>query len=233
MATAPSPITLRHAVKKMPGAQQLIDLSVVVEDRWFDFYYRVDTSTQIEEQRNLGWPADKVNHHYLPIRPKCARRVLRDLPLKICQEHTFIDFGSGKGRMLFLAASHGFRRVLGIELREELHRRAIENFRECRNLNGCVMDSVQMDAAEYDFPKENLVLFFFNPFGSEVMTKVLGKLSASLELSFRDVWVILHNPACAYLADSMSQLQLRVSREGYRIYRSIPAAVSQASKGQR
>ena len=229
MATAPSPITLRHVVKKMPGAQHLIDLNVALEDRWFDFYYHVDTSTQIEEQQQLGWPSDKVNHHYLPIRPKCARRVLRDLPLKSCREHTFIDFGSGKGRMLFLAAINGFRRVLGIELREELHLRALQNFQECRHMNGCVMDAVLMDAAEYDFPKENLVLFFFNPFGSEVMAKVLDKLSASLDLSFRDVWVILHNPACAYLADRMPQLQLHISREGYRIYRSVPVSAARVS----
>ena len=79
-----------------------------------------------------------------------------------------------------------------------------------------------MDASEYEFPDEKLVLFFFNPFGSEVMAKVLGKLTASLDGHFRDVWVVLHDSTCAYLADQCPQLRFETARHGYRIYRSIP-----------
>src|SRR5258708_7348394 len=95
MATAPNPIVFRRVIKKMPGVQRVIDLSVVVEDWWFDFHYRVDTSSEFEAQVNRGWPKDHLNFHYLPIRPKCARRILRNLPVKNRREYTFIDFGSG------------------------------------------------------------------------------------------------------------------------------------------
>ncbi len=167
MATAPNPIVFRRVIKKMPGVQRVIDLSVVVEDWWFDFHYRVDTSSEFEAQVNRGWPKDHLNFHYLPIRPKCARRILRNLPIKNRREYTFIDFGSGKGRMVLIAARHGFRRVCGIELRKELHHQANSNFRQCRNVNGCTMESVNLDAAEYEIPNEKLVLFFFNPFGRD------------------------------------------------------------------
>lgn len=225
MVTISNPIILRHAIKRMPGVQRVIDLSVVLEDWWFDFYHRVDTSTQYEEQEILGWPKDKVNFHYLPIRPKCARRVLRNLPIKNRRECTFIDFGSGKGRMLFIAAQCGFRQLRGIELRKELHDRASENFCKCRHVGSTSMESLNMDAADYEFPNEKLVLFFFNPFASEVMAKVLGKLTASLERSFREVWIVLHDPSCADLADRTTQLRLEVVNEGYRIYRSVPQVV--------
>jgi predicted RNA methylase len=224
MSTSANPITLRSTVKKMPGVKRLIDLNVALEDWWFDFYHHVDTSTQIEAQETLGWPEDKVNFHYLPIRPKCARRALRNLALNNRGEYTFIDFGSGKGRMLFLAALHGFRHVCGIELRGELHERALQNFRQCRHLSGCVMESFLMDAAAYELPDKKLVLFFFNPFGSTVMARVLENISASLEQSFRDVWVVLHDPTCAHLADRVPQLKLQAARDGYRIYRSIRVA---------
>ena len=224
MATIPNPITLRHAIKKLPGVQRLIELSVILEDWWFDFYHQVDTSTQFEEQEKLGWPKDTDNFHYLPIRPKCARRVLRNLPIKSCREYTFIDFGSGKGRMLFIAARFGFRHVSGIELRKELHDRASENFRTCRHAGRSTMESFNMDATDYEIPNEKLVLFFFNPFGTEVMAKVLGKCSNSLKRSFREIWVVLHDPSCAYLADRTPQLQLALARDGYRIYRSTPHA---------
>ena len=78
-----------------------------------------------------------------------------------------------------------------------------------------------MDATEYEFPDENLVLFFFNPFGSEVMAKVVRKLSDSLDRSFRDVRVLLHDPTCAHIADGAPQLRLEIAQNGYRIYRSV------------
>jgi predicted RNA methylase len=205
----------------MPGVQRAIDVNVVLEDRWFDFYHNVDTVSQLHEQQNRGWPEDKVNFHYLPIRPKCARRVLRHLPVEGRGEYTFIDFGSGKGRALLVAAGLGFRQLRGIELRKELHDQACKNFRQRRKLRNCSMESINMDAADYEFPNEKLVLFFFNPFGSEVMTKVVGKLSTSLDRSFRDVWVVLHDPTCAYIADRAAQLKLEVAHNGYRIYRSV------------
>lgn len=224
MATMPNPITWRNVIKSVPGVRLAIGLNVVLENWWFDFYHHVDTSTQFEEQENLGWSQDKVNFHYLPIRPKCARRVLRNLPLRAREEYTFIDFGSGKGRMLLLAALHGFRHVCGIELRQELHDRASENFLQCRHMGGCAMESFLMDAADFEFPNEKLVLFFFNPFSSEVMEKVLANLGRSLDSFFREVWVVLQDPTCAHLADRAAQLHLCVAREGYRIYRSVPGA---------
>jgi hypothetical protein len=212
--------SLRHIVKKIPGMQYFIDLNVVIEDWWFDFYHNVDTSPQLQEQENRGWRKDKVNFHYLPIRPKCARRVLRNLPLKDRGDYTFIDFGSGKGRMLLIASAYGFRRLCGIELRKELHDQAWKNFRQFQNGDGCRAESANVDAASYEFPKQKLVAFFYNPFGREVMGKVLGNLAASLDRYPRDVWVVLNEPSCAYLADNIPQLKLELARSCYRIYRS-------------
>jgi len=217
-----APIHWRQAIKQIPGVQGLIKLNVVIEDRWFDFYHNVDTSSQLHEEENRVWREDKVNFHYLPIRPKCIRRVLRHLPVDIRREYTFIDYGSGKGRALLVAAGLGFRQLRGIELRKELHDQACKNFRECRNLGPCTMESINMDAAEYELPNDKLVLFFFNPFGSEVMAKVVSKVSDSLDRSFRDVWVVLHDPTCAHLVDETPQLRLEIAQNGYRVYRSIP-----------
>jgi predicted RNA methylase len=216
-----APIDWRQTIKKTPGVQRLINLNVVIEDRWFDFYHNVDTSSQLHEEENRVWREDKVNFHYLPIRPKCVRRVLRHLPVDIRSEYTFIDYGSGKGRALLVAAGLGFRQLLGIELRKELHDRASKNFREYRNLAPCTMESINMDAAEYELPNEKLVLFFFNPFGSEVMATVIRKLGASLNRSFRDVWVVLHDPTPPDLFDETRELRLEVAKDGYRIYRSV------------
>lgn len=212
----------RHKLKKMPGVQQMRDLAVVLETWWFDSLHNVDTSPQLSEQHKRGWREDKVNFYYVPTRPKWARRALRHLPANIREDYTFIDFGSGKGRVLLMAARLGFKRLYGIELRQELHEQACRNFQKFRRADGCEMESVHVDATEYEFPHEKLVLFFFNPFGSTVMEKVLGNLGASLDREFRDVWVVLHGSVCAHLADENPHLRLEVAEYGYRIYRSIP-----------
>ena len=205
--------------------RRIIGCKVALEDWWFDFYHHVDTSPKFREQMALGWPMDKWNFHYLPIRPKCARRVLRNLPLDP-REYTFIDFGSGKGRMLFMAAGNGFRHVLGIELRSELHNRASKNVQECRHLDGGIIESLHMDAAQYEFPDDNLVLFFFNPFGSEVMVKVLAKLTDFLDRYPRDVWIVLHDSTCVDVVDKVAQFRIETARDGYRIYRSVQDGIA-------
>jgi len=126
--------------------------------------------------------------------------------------------GSARRQLLVPELSWG----PALELRRELHNQASKNARECRHVDSDLIESLNMDASEYEFPDEKLVLFFFNPFGSEVMTKVLGKLTASLDGHFRDVWVVLHDSTCAYLADQSPQLRFETARHGYRIYRSIP-----------
>jgi len=36
-------------------------------------------------------------------------------------EFTFIDFGSGKGRVLFLASEYPYKKIIGVELARMLH----------------------------------------------------------------------------------------------------------------
>jgi hypothetical protein len=211
----------RRALKNMRGVQQAIDMSVLIEDRWFDFHYNVDTSPRSHEQENHRWREDKVNFHYLPIRPKCIRRVLRHLPVKERDQYVFIDFGSGKGRALLVAASQGFRQLRGIELRKELHDQACTNFNKCRNLSASTIESINMDACEFEFPNEKMVVFFFNPFGRQVMERVIQRLAASLDKAFRDVWVVLYESTCADLVDGIPQLRLEIAGKGYRIYHSV------------
>src|ERR1700722_6642663 len=105
----------RHAIKKIPGVQRIANLCVTLEGWWFDFRHNVDTSLQFSEQKKRGWPEDKINFYYAPTRPKWVRQALGHLPSRGRQEYTFIDFGSGKGRVLLMAARLGFRRLYGIE----------------------------------------------------------------------------------------------------------------------
>jgi SAM-dependent methyltransferase len=214
---------LRDKIKKVPGVQAVIDAAVLLEDWWFDRRYHVDTSPALSSQEEQGWPKDKVNFHYLAIRPKCARRAFRDLTLSDVNDYTFVDFGSGKGRALFMAAELGFGHVWGVELRPELHERALTNIKVCSRVDTSAIASINMDASLFEFPDHNLVLFFFNPFGREVMSKVLTNLSRSLQQRVRDVWIVLHDSTCCDLVDELPRFRLQIAQQGHRIYRSVTA----------
>jgi SAM-dependent methyltransferase len=119
-------------------------------------------------------------------------------------DFTFVDIGSGKGRALFLAAKAGFKRVVGVEYSEDLHRAAM------RNMSAALgkwpnVDRVELvcgDGAEYEFPGGPLVCYLYNPFGASVMSKVIRRLVDTTAASPADVWVVYGNPTQSKLFDA-------------------------------
>ena len=209
----------------MNPIRRLAELAMAGEEWWFDVTRGVRTggTAILNELTILGDASD--SKLYLPVRPRRARQALRALPIADYAEYTFIDMGSGKGRMLLLAAEHPFRRILGIEFAAELHRQAVQNIVACRGvwLRRRQIESVAMDAAEFRFPDDNLVLYFFNPFGNATMRRILGELHASLKRRPRDVLLVtLFSEFEASIADAG---YLRLYRRMHRchIYRAVAA----------
>jgi hypothetical protein len=112
------------------------------------------------------------------------------------REFVFVDLGSGKGKVLMLAALYPFRRVLGVELWEDLHRIALENLDSFRERPDCAAEvtSVRMDAADFALPEEPLVLYFFNPFPEAVLARALENLRESLARAPRRVYALFYGP---------------------------------------
>lgn len=112
------------------------------------------------------------------------------------REFVFVDLGSGKGKVLMLAARYPFGRVVGVELWEDLHRIALANLDSFRGRPDCAAEitSVRMDAADYPLPEEPLVLYFFNPFPESVLARVLSNLRESLARAPRRVYVLFYGP---------------------------------------
>jgi SAM-dependent methyltransferase len=210
----------REAIRKIPGVPLLIKLNTEFEDWWFDWRNGIDTTADRIEQARKGWETDPTNHTYVPIRPKCARRVLNALPLDNPREYTFIDFGCGKGRMLFMAMALPFRSIIGVELRKELSDQAAVNLQKDRRAASRNARCVNANAMDFEFPDEKMVLYFFNPFGEGVLQAVLQNLGRSLASSFRDTLVVLDMPVNSHVADGMPYLSLAKEGYGYRIYRS-------------
>jgi predicted RNA methylase len=112
---------------------------------------------------------------YVPTPVRLARCWLRALP-DDASRFTFVDLGSGKGRVLALAAAHGFGTVVGVEFARELHDVAEANARAAR-VRGVEFEPLLADAALFAFPRSPLVVHFNNPFDETVMARVLENLA--------------------------------------------------------
>ena len=107
------------------------------------------------------------------------------------EDYTFIDVGSGKGRALLMAADYPFRRIVGVECVPELHEAAQKNIaryssdqQKCRQI-----ETVCMDARDFEFPPGPLVVYLFNPFLESTFVSVLEKLRRSVEQTPRAIYV--------------------------------------------
>lgn len=147
----------------------------------FDEEFGTDTGgiREIGSLDVLASPAARYAVRYGPSGAQCVRSVLDKLSIDYSR-FSFIDYGSGKGRVLFLAAGFPFEEVIGIEFSRELHETALRNLtRLTPEINHCgKVRSVHGDAALFEPPKSNLVCYFYNPFEAPVMAAVAARLVA-------------------------------------------------------
>jgi SAM-dependent methyltransferase len=203
---------------------RLKTLITAAEGWWFDTTRRVRTAGYVPQGGlTLVGPSAGCNE-YLPGRAATQRRALKSLPILNHSGYTFIDIGSGRGRALFVAAEYPFRRIEGVEFAAELHLQARENVLAFRGVRRkCTrIECVNMNAIEYAFPDEDLVLYLANPFDSRLMEKVLSNLEISLDKHPRDVFLVLVFPVLAPLVRSRARFKPLLESRRYCIYRAVP-----------
>jgi hypothetical protein len=132
-------------------------------------------------------------------------------------ETTFIDFGSGKGRALFLAADyplrhpfrHPFRRIVGVEILPALHAVAVHNVELYRAATGSrvPIEPVLADVAAFEIPGGPLVAYFYNPFGEKTMTRVIRNLEAAHARTGQRIDVAYGHPSLEKMLDAQTWLR--------------------------
>ena len=187
----------------------------------FDFDHGVDTTwaTVTLRTRLREWLS---GGQYQPSEPALFRDIINSLPVP-AETFTFIDLGSGKGRTLLMAASFPFRRIIGMELLEELNVIAVQNIsRYHTDDQRCfAIESHAGDARYFEFPADPTVLYLFNPFPRHIWREVLANLHASLVAAPRPIFVIYHNPVHEDIPNSQSWLHERKRTHQFVIYEAI------------
>jgi hypothetical protein len=226
-----------NKVLRIPGARSLLIARTHLIANAFDWRYRVETRGNASA-RDVAVVGDQSAHavDYWATTAKFARGMIRRLPITDFSNYTFVDMGSGKGRVLLIAAEFPFRRIIGVEFVLGLDAIARKNVETYRNPRQKCMDiqPLLMDATQYEFPPEPLVVYFYNPFVGPAMESVIKNLDRSIAGHPRDVVVVYWNPVSAELFEKARHLTLCGQEvhfgQTYNVYRSASSTSSSANQ---
>ncbi|HEY1936324.1 MAG TPA: class I SAM-dependent methyltransferase [Candidatus Angelobacter sp.] len=186
----------------------------------YDFDQMIDT-TRSNVQFRPQLIAAITGHQYFPSEPWIFEQMMEALPIHF-QDFTFIDVGSGKGRVLVMAVPYGFKRILGVEFMPEWHRVAEQNISKLAAMHRPAMpiQSLCMDARDLQFPAGPLVVYMFNPFPEPVLATVLERLRQSLQADPRELFVAYRYPELEGLLAECDWLGKIAGTEQWAVYRN-------------
>jgi SAM-dependent methyltransferase len=177
-------------------------------EQWFDSIFGIDTAGRVLMYSADGPP--ETNPHYLDYQPtpvRTMRALLRQLEADV-DSSTFVDFGSGKGRVLLIASEFRFARIIGVEFDENLHRTACTNIGAFRGRRQCQdVSSVLGRAEEFAVPPGDLVLYFFHPFEATIMERILDNVVRSYRENPRRILLLLFRPGHAKLVERFTEFR--------------------------
>ena len=180
-----------------PFAQAARHRVASLRAKWFDWRQGVETSARAEVAELTDIEARLARHavHYEATSIEKFERALRILGERV-HGFTFIDLGSGKGRVLMLAALRRFRRVIGVEVSAALHEAAQRNTATfaSRNRNAAPIECICADASVHELPAGDLLVFLYNPFDAELLALAREQMLAACRTSPRRLAVVYINP---------------------------------------
>jgi SAM-dependent methyltransferase len=109
-------------------------------------------------------------------------RALPEIPFPDSQV-VFLDYGAGKGRALVYAAARPFRKVIGVEISEDLVTIARQNLAQMNHRRAGQVEVHHSDAAAFPIPADVNVFFLFNSFVGQTLRDVVGRYAPVVRLT--------------------------------------------------
>jgi len=154
-----------------------------------------------EHSRSDGSPYEATS-------PGALRLIVRSVTRRP-KDWVFVDIGSGKGKVLMMAAGLGFREAFGVEHSPSLAGVAESNLHAYRQRRPAAppIRSAAGDAATVELPAGPLFVYLFNSFGETVMRAFAANLERSLASNPRPLMLAYLNPIQAPVLDECTFLQ--------------------------
>ena len=201
-------------------------------ERLFDRRFGVQTAGKIRSaDLTIATPSARYASNYEPVSGPFVTETITGLRIDP-REFTFVDFGCGKGKALLLASTFPFKKIVGVELARDLKDIAEDNARRYRRrARRChAIEVVHLDAAELPIPPGPVVCFFYDPFGEEIMSRIVRNLERSFREEPRDLAVIYINPRLDHLFEGQAWLTRVRQKYWCSVYRSRPPGPSIADR---
>ncbi len=174
----------------------------IFKEYYFERKLNVCTDEKYLFENKFGLYKDGI--HYEPTTYYLLEKVIKYLKLK--PEDMLVDFGCGKGRVVFFCGLEKLKKVIGIEVNKELIDIANKNLATFR-ADKTVIQFINEDAAKFNIKDEN-IFFMFNPFGCKTVQAVVDNIKNSLIDNPRLIRILYNNPVCKSLLDSQDWLVL-------------------------
>lgn len=186
-------------------------------DADFDWDFRVDTTSA-----RVGWRElllGEFHSLYQPTEPGPFQEMMSRLNINF-RDFTFIDIGSGKGRVLLMASNYPFKRIIGLELLPALHAIAQQNLAKYKSATQqCFqIEPVCCNVCDFELPLGPMLLYFFHPLSEPDLRRFLDHLKSSLEQYPRIFYVVYHNPVFDFIFQEAGISRKVLVADQYAIY---------------
>ena len=202
-----------------PIRRRIARLGRFVESVLGDLWLNVHTRGALYLARNRGRNQDAVE--YDTIAHSAIKKVMR--LVHPGTDDVAYDMGCGKGRVICHFARRRVRKVVGIEISEELCETARANVRRLRNRRSPV-EIINADVTLEDL-SDGTIYYMFHPFGEKTLREVLKNIETSHDLTTTKVTVIYVNAQFAHVFELFPCFQIvhdyqRANGQRVIIYRS-------------
>lgn len=165
-----------------------------LENRLFDLRFGTDsfrraTLSELGTEQKTGY--DFAGWGTCPVNESFFHEMMRASAADLSR-FTFIDVGAGKGKALMLATEYPFRRILGVEIDEQLvsiARRNLTRYQSKRRKKVAV-ELLCQDFLQWPVPREPALLFFNDPFPYHLADRALAHVEASVRAHPRPLLVL-------------------------------------------
>ena len=156
----------------------------------YDVYLNV--ATQVEDgddsSENDMYNAYEATSYFF------LERLFKAFPF--AQDDRMVDFGCGKGRVLFMASQHSCKYATGYENNKNRFKILQKNVEQYRQKNGShtffnISDEDAQSAVIDDSANK---FFFFEPFHLDIYAQVVQNILKSIDRKQRDVTIFLYLP---------------------------------------
>jgi len=191
--------------------------------RLFERSHAVSTDGRVHlDELGLGAPG-RISYT-----PSAWLTLRRALPRRaVDRDDVFIDYGSGKGRVVLQAAHYPLKRVIGLEISEELNDFARRNLDGFYGRLACErIELVTADVLDYQPPDDVTIAYLYNPFRGEILSTAIERLIESVDRNPRRLRIVYVNPIDHDLLMATGRIELKRRLRGLRPTKSWARSAS-------